>query len=310
MIIHNKIVSTVLRVLIGLVFIASAILKYISIDVFDLFIFEHNLFSISVTETLTRLLITAELLIGIMLVFSIHVRIAYYACMLFLVGFTIYLFLLPYLFDVDIQHCHCFGEAIILNRTQSILKNIVLLICLFFVLPKFSKFYQWETWVMLGLGAVIFIIFISINAPNYVYTIIHKDKLQIDIPIYQSALSNSNKQTEFTDGKQIICMYSTGCQYCRRSAMKLHLIVKNNQLPEDKIKAIFWGGTPDTLVYNFFSNQKIPAIEHTTFRVDTFLRITDGSMPVILFSDNGTITHKANYVTLNEKEVVDFLTSE
>jgi hypothetical protein len=163
---------------------------------------------------------------------------------------------------------------------------------------------------MLGLGAVILIVFMSISAPNYVYTMIHKDKLQIDIPTYESALSNSNKKTEFTDGKQIICMYSTGCQYCKRSAMKMHLIVKNNQLSEDRIKAVFWGGTPDSLIYNFFSDQKIPMIEYTTFRVDTFLRITDGIMPVILFSDNGTIIHRANYVTLDEKKVIDFLTSK
>jgi uncharacterized membrane protein YphA (DoxX/SURF4 family) len=310
MTIHNKIASTILRIFIGLVFIASAILKYISVDVFDLFIFEHNLFSITITETLTRLLITAELLIGIMLVFSIHLRIAYYTAMLFLIGFTIYLFLLPWLFDVDIQHCHCFGEAIVLNRTESILKNIALLICLLFVSPKFSTLYKWETWVMLGLGAVIFIVFMVINAPNYVYTMVHKDKIQIDIPTYESALSNSGKQAEFTNGKQIICLYSIGCQFCRRSAMKMHLIVKNNQLPEDNIKAVFWSGTPDSLIYNFFSDQKIPPIEYTTFRVDTFLKITDGVMPIILFSDNGTITHKMNYISLNEKEMVHFLSSE
>ncbi|MDR1458956.1 MAG: hypothetical protein LBI60_01920 [Bacteroidales bacterium] len=310
MTIHNKIASTILRIFIGLVFIASAILKYISIDIFDLFVFEHNLFSISVTETLTRLLITAELLIGIMLIFSIHLRIAYYTAILFLAGFTVYLFLLPYLFDVDIQHCHCFGEAIVLNRTESILKNIVLLVCLVFVSPKFSTFYKWETWVMLSLGAVIFIVFMSVNAPNYVYTLVRKDKIQIDIPTYESALSNSGKETEFTNGKQIICMYSTICQFCKRSAMKMHLIAKHNQLSEDKIKAVFWSGTPDSTIYDFFSDQKIPLIEYTTFRVDTFLKITDGSMPVILFSDNGKITHKANYVTLNEKEIVDFLSSE
>jgi hypothetical protein len=150
----------------------------------------------------------------------------------------------------------------------------------------------------------------SINAPNYVYTIIHKDKLQIDIPTYESALSNSGKQAEFTNGKQIICLYSTGCQFCRRSAMKMHLIAKNNQLAEEKIKAVFWSGTPDSVIYHFFSDQKIPPIEYTTFRVDTFLKITDGVMPVILFSDKGTITHKMNYISLNEKEMVKFLSSE
>jgi hypothetical protein len=29
-------------------------------------------------------------------------------------------------------------------------------------------------------------------------------------------------------------------------------------------------------------------------------------MPVILFSDNGTITHRANYVTQNEKKSLIF----
>jgi len=69
---------------------------------------------------------------------------------------------------------------------------------------------------------------------------------------------------------------------------------------------VFWSGSPDTVLHNFFSEQKIPLLEYTTFRVDTFLNITDGHMPVILFSDNGTIVGRTNYITLNEKEVLNF----
>jgi len=304
--IHNKYVSLVLRVIVGLVFVASAILKYISIDIFDLYVFEHNLFSISVTETLTRLLITAELVLGIMLIFSIHARLAYYAALAFLAGFTLYLLILPYFFDVDITNCHCFGDAIVLSRTESIIKNILLLICLAFVSPKFSTYKKWETWVVIALSVVTFVAFMVISAPNYLYTVVHKEKTQIDIPLYESALLNSGMKTEFTDGKQIICMYAVGCKFCKRAALKLHLILKNNQLPEGNVKAIFWSETPDSLIYNFFSEQKIPIPEYTTFRVDTFLSITDGRIPVILFSDNGTIVHKANFISLNEKRVVEF----
>jgi hypothetical protein len=282
-------------------------LKYFSIDIFDLYVFEHNLFSISITETLTRLLITAELVIGILLIFNIYARLVYYAALALLVGFTIYLFLLPYLFDVDITNCHCFGKAIVLNRTQSISKNIILLVCLAFVSPKFSTFRKWETWVTITLGVVAFALFMVINTPNYLYTMVHKEKIQIDVPLYESALQNSGKEQEFTDGKQIICLYSVTCKFCKRSAAKLHLIMKNNQLSEDKVKAVFWGGSPDSLIYNFYSEQKIPLPEYTTFRVDTFLNVTDGHMPVILFSDDGTIVRKANYITLNEKDVRDFL---
>ena len=105
-----------MRILVGLVFIASAILKYLSIDEFDLYIYDHNLFSISVTETLTRLLITAECLLGIMLMFNILARFVYYTTLTFLIGFTMYLFLLPYLFNVDITNCYCFGDSMVFSR--------------------------------------------------------------------------------------------------------------------------------------------------------------------------------------------------
>ena len=305
--IHHKTVSTILRIFVGLVFVASSVLKYMSMDIFDLYVFEHNLFSISFTETLTRLLIAAECVIGILLIFNIHARLAYYAALSLLAGFTIYLFLLPYFFDVDITNCHCFGKAIVLNRTESITKNIILLACMVFVSPKFSTYKKWQTWVMAGLGVIALAVFMLISAPNYLYTMVHKEKIQIDVPMYESALSNSGKEAAFTDGKQIICLYSVGCKYCKRSAAKLHLIMKNNRLSEENIKAIFWGGSPDSLVHNFFSEQKISLPEYTTFRVDTFLTVTDGHMPVILFSDNGKIVHKANYISLSEKDVVGFL---
>ncbi|MCL2435510.1 MAG: DoxX family protein [Lentimicrobiaceae bacterium] len=308
--IHNKFISLILRIFVGLVFVASAILKYISIDIFDLYVFEHNLFSISVTETLTRLLITAELVLGTMLIFNLCARTAYYAALFFLTGFTLYLFTLPYFFDVDITHCHCFGDAIVLNRTESIIKNMVLLLCLVFVSPKFYTHKKWKIWVVTALSIVAFAIFMIINAPNYLYTMVHKEKIQIDFPMYESALQNSDKEQEFTDGKQIICMYSVGCRFCKRAALKLHLILKNNQLPEGHAKAIFWAGTPDSLIHNFFSEQRVPVPEYTTFRADSFLAITGGRMPVLLFSDHGNIVHKTNFITLNEKKVTEFFSND
>jgi len=305
--IHNKYISTILRIIIGLVFVASAILKYISVDIFDLYIFEHNLFSAPVTETLTRVLIAAELALGILLIVNIHARLVYYSILFFLAGFTLYLLLLPLFFDVDMTNCHCFGSAIVLSRWESISKNLILLFLLIFVSPKFSIYKKWHTWAMIALGVVAFAVIMVINTPNYLYTIIYKDNIPVNIPVYESALLNSGKESAFTNGKQIICLYSTKCIYCKRTALKLHLILKNNQLPEDQVKAIFWSGTPDSVIQNFFSEQKIPELEYTTFRVDSFLNITSGSMPVLLFSDHGTIVQKANYISLNEKEVVGFL---
>ena len=303
---NNKYISIVLRTFVGLVFVTSAILKYLSVDTFDLYVFEHNLFSVPVTETITRLLITAEVVLGVMLVFNLYARFVYYAVLFFVAGFTAYLFLLPVLFDVNISHCHCFGEAIVLTRTESIIKNVVLFVCLLFVSPRFYTRRKWETLLTAVLCAAIFSAVMVVKAPGYLYTVVHREKIQIDVPLYETALRNSGKEKRFTDGKHIICMYSASCKYCKRSAMKLHLLLKNNHLSTNNIKAIFWSDASDADINDFFSEQNLLLPEYTTFRADTFLLITNGRMPVFLFSEHGTIVHQANYITLNEKDVVDF----
>ena len=307
MVIHNKHISSILRILVGLVFATSAILKYVSIDAFDLFVYEHNLFSVSATETLTRLLITAEAVLGVTLVLNLHARVVYYAVWGSLATFTVYMLLLPVLFDVNAENCYCFGETIVLNRTQSIIKNLTLMVCLVFVSRRFYIRKKWETQLTAALSVAILVVAFVVKAPGYLYTAVHREKIQIDASMYEAALLNSGKEEKFVAGKQIICMYSVSCMYCRKSALKLNLLLKNNNLSADNVRAIFWSDTPHEAIHEFFYEQNIFLPEYTMFRADTFLLITNGRMPVFLFSDNGKILHKANYITLSEKDVVRFL---
>ena len=85
---NNKVVSHDFRILIGCVFITSAILKYLAIDVFDLYIYEHNLFNLAITSTLTRLLIAAEFALGVFLIGNITIRFTYILTYIFLIGFN------------------------------------------------------------------------------------------------------------------------------------------------------------------------------------------------------------------------------
>jgi uncharacterized membrane protein YphA (DoxX/SURF4 family) len=306
MIFYNKYLSTILRILAGLIFTTSATLKFMSIDAFDLYLFEHNLFSVPLTETITRLLIALEAIIGILLICNIYTRYVLYIALTTLSIFTIYLILLPALFDIDTTNCHCFGEKIILTRVESIIKNLIIIISLLFVSPRSSIRKKWHLTFTTTTCIIILTVAAVIKAPGYLYTIVHKEKIKINIPLYQQALKNSGKQKNFTHGKQIICMYSVHCKYCKKAALKLHLILKNNNLPNNT-KAIFWSSASDSDIQNFFSPKNLPPLEHTSFRVDTFLSITNGIMPIFLFSDNGTITHAAKYISLNENDIKTFL---
>ncbi len=305
----NSLLSWILQIVVGLVFLSSAILKYISIDVFDLYIYEHNLFDLPITETLTRLLIAVELTLGLMFVFRLQIRKAYYFALFMLVAFTIYLLLLPYIFNVDITNCHCFGEKVVLNRTQSIIKNLILIVLIF---PIQYDFKEWKhsLRITIGLFLLAFIVLMSINAPNYIYKLVHKDKIQIDNELYYTALKNQNKEAEYSEGKQIICMYSTHCGYCKKSAKKLSLIFERKHQDVNRMKAIFWSSQSEEAINHFFEEQSIAPIPYTTFTVDTFLNITQGNMPIILFSDNGKIVKASEYISLQEEDIENFLENQ
>ena len=105
----------------------SALLKYLSIETFDLYIYEHHLFGYQLTEIFSRLLVAAEFCLGVMLLAGIFPRLTKWTVFCFLAGFTIYLWLMPYLFQVDMANCHCFGEKLPFTRNQSIVKNLLLM---------------------------------------------------------------------------------------------------------------------------------------------------------------------------------------
>ena len=133
----NDIVKNILRIGIGSVFIIAAILKLISIDEFEIYIYSFNIFSFFVTTILSRLLITGEFVLGLFLIFKIYYRFTWRAILTIQILFTI--FLVYVVIFRDDSNCHCFGELIELSPTQSILKNILFIGALFLLKPRSTK---------------------------------------------------------------------------------------------------------------------------------------------------------------------------
>ena len=57
----------------------------------------------------------------------------------------------------------------------------------------------------------------------------------------------------------------------------------------------------------FFKTTRTTPLEYTTFTVDTFLNITNGQMPVILFTENGEIKQSYQYISIDEQKIKEFL---
>ena len=69
-----RMAALVVRVLLGLFFVVSAIAKWVDIDRFEVHVFSYNLLSLNASFLVARLIVVAELLVGIGLAANIWHR--------------------------------------------------------------------------------------------------------------------------------------------------------------------------------------------------------------------------------------------
>ena len=125
------ILKTIIRIGIGVFFIASAILKLLSLDHFELYIYSFNIFSFMLSSFAARAIIAAEILVGILLIAKVRYKAAWWLTMLMLIGFS---FLLIYviLFRDD-SNCHCMGDLVEIKPSLSLIKNLVAIALMLFI---------------------------------------------------------------------------------------------------------------------------------------------------------------------------------
>ena len=300
----------VLRIAVGLVFVLSAVLKYLSIDSFDMYVYEHGLFGYIATETLTRCLIASEFCLGVFMIAGIFLRFTKYTMLAFLVAFTAYLLLQPYLFDVDGENCHCFGDFFSLGRWQSVLKNIVLMALVVPINPALRWHFRWPKIGFAALAVLSLAAVFSLITPSYIDQALYGKEVTIDGSLFRTTMLETEGGEALLQGRKVVCFYSTGCGYCRKSAKKVHIAMRQADIPSDKVRIVFWHTDKSKPISLFFEKAKVPELEHITIDAETFLNITNGVMPLIAFVNDGTVAECHKYIELNEKQMKNFLTEK
>lgn len=351
----RNIAGFIARIVVGLVFVASATTKYVSIDAVDLFIYEHQILSWEVTTFVTRLLISIEAFVGLMLILGIYARQIKLLSIIVLILFTSYVLLKPLLFNVDSSNCHCFGTVLLLNDTQTIIKNLILLAISSFMfwdkgannltyklIRKKTKegkiiernkktingwLYCQRKFLSIFLFFILFLLSNLITLPEPIARKVFPKTASIDrtkfdmligrlpfdeilkedtilIPLYQSA-QDSIRQLNVTEGKKILCLYSTGCKYCKRSAIRLDVVRQRYNLPDSSIVTIFWGSNEK--IDSFFTQTNTKPLPHTLVSHIPFLLATKGRQPVIALMNEGKVEKLLKYPNINEKEIIEFL---
>jgi len=138
-----KLIRTILRIIVGLVFVFSGFVKGVDplgtvYRMDDYFIVFGTVWAIPFSLYLTIFLCTLEFILGISLLFNLWIRVTAWPLLLMMIYFTILTF-----FDAVLNlvpDCGCFGDAIKLSNLNTFLKNLVLMAMIVIIFISRKKY--------------------------------------------------------------------------------------------------------------------------------------------------------------------------
>lgn len=291
------------RILLGLFFLVSAIAKWVDIDRFEVHVFSYNLLSLNLSFLVARLIIVAEILVGVGLVANIWHRFVNTCAVLMLVGFTFFLGYAALAGRTD--SCQCSGPLLEMNPVQSMLKNAVLLLLLWFSMH--AKPWNWSPKWWLWLPAVLAVpvtLFIVSAPDNWLFG----EETEIyNVDFLQEAIGDEGTlgPLDLDEGKHVVAFLTSGCQFCRMADQKLTSIWQRGNL--DSTAMVYIVLSKDTLTPPLTLNDT--AFQRHAYSLDreTFMMITYGQRPMVLLIDNGEVKASCHYRNISESQIHKFI---
>lgn len=163
---HSKARQTVPRVILGLFFCVSAVLKLLSLTEFELYVFSFGLASFDLCSVLARLLVAGEALLGFGLVSGWCKKFVNITTGVLLLAFSA--FLVWRMAVGDKESCHCFGSFADMGPSDSLWKNVACAVLLYFgrngaEIPLAGRF---RGWVVAFLGLAFTVTVFAVNPPD------------------------------------------------------------------------------------------------------------------------------------------------
>ena len=293
---RNKIIKYVFRALLGILFLLSATAKLVGIDAFEIYLFSFGWFGLGSAYLLARLVIAAEYTLGILLIANFYPRLAFWGSLAMLCSFSF--FLAGLLLAGNQDNCHCFGEWVDLNPKQSLLKNAGMLVLLLLSagVPAFRVKHK-ALWLTLACVVPLATVLIVSPPDNWRYDSYARHAL-VNEQALQEAREAEILPASVAEGDKVVCFYSLKCHFCKMSAQKLATLRQRGEFAQAPVIVIFGRGQ-DTNTEAFFAETGLAPDEVHFIEPNDFLRITNGSFPVILELHDGAVLKAYNYRNLH-----------
>ena len=299
--------KSALKVLLGLVFIVSAVLKVVDMDRFEIYVYSYHFFSLNFSFLAARATIILELVLGIGLISNSLHKLCWWGSMAMLLSYTI---LLIYALAIGrSDSCHCFGDYLQLNPKQSLLKNGFLML-LFLLIYRMKERETPFRWLLLCLAIMVSTIGVFVVSPPDNYTQNYNSDQNLQVELFDEALNEAPLDAlNLREGKKVICFFSTSCEYCQMAAQKLSLMQQFYGFPPENIFFVFMG--TEKGVAEFYEKSESVAYSYLLYDdVVKLLKINNGNFPTIVFMDNGEVVHEYGFRNMREEEIKAFLKSK
>ncbi|MDR3678530.1 MAG: MauE/DoxX family redox-associated membrane protein [Flavipsychrobacter sp.] len=294
-----------LSVIIGGVFLYSAYTKLFPIQRFEYTMVDTVHLPWLVAALAARLFIGFEATLGILILthFYGYRKWVLKAALALLIFFSIYLIYLWATQGNNIN-CGCFGDDIWMSPFASLIKNI-LLIAGISLLLRYHHGWRFPKSNMVSFGVLVALLilpFILFALPSTQPEWLGKNKYLLDLSALYAPGKKDPPATNLATGKHIIAFFSPTCTHCQMAAYKMHLMkISDTTLP------FFFviGGTHD--IQTFWDKTHASGMPFTRLSQDPFIHLAGTSWPAIYFIDNDTVVAKANYVTLSQQQIENWL---
>ena len=262
------------KCLLGVLFILSAVLKFISIDAFERYLFSFTLFSFNFCSFAARLVIAAESLIGFAFILNYRHKLLCRITAVVLAVFSC--FLLYLVFVGNEENCHCFGEVIDMRPEESLSKNVGLAILLAVVWRYSGKKEILSRWLAHIVFVAVFIAPFIFSVPDCFVRSGRRSKDLVQ-SVYRSVADSLHLSTgKHMSGNEVRCLF-----------------IQTEENMQPSVSAFFAGNGGQVFPYDIID----PFV---------FLDMTGGVMPIVLLTSDTDLVAEYNYRTLDERAIADF----
>ena len=293
--------KSALKVLLGLVFIVSAVLKVFDMDRFEIYVYSYHFFNLNFSFFVARAAIILELVLGIGLLSQTMHKLYWWGSVAMLGGYSLLLIYALTLGRTD--SCHCFGDFLQLDPKQSLIKNGVLLV-LFLLVYKMDSWRTPFRWLILIIAIMASSIGVFVASPpdNMANT---DPAHNLQIELFEEMLDEAPLDSLHLDeGKQIVCFFSAGCEYCQTAARKLSLMQQFHGFPRERVTYLFMGGEAE--VSRFYELSESERYREVIYPDSRMLKAVSGNLPTIVLMENGEVVKECGLRDMQEDEIKAF----